>query len=94
MWAIPNLAKEKTDGADLLNVKAFVTPKMEAAAVPIELKVGDASIHDSFILHGSVPSHSSRRRAGCTMRYANAGTTRVDVDRHFAPVYLVRGEDW
>jgi ectoine hydroxylase-related dioxygenase (phytanoyl-CoA dioxygenase family) len=78
-------------GEDVFDLKVNVSPELEKRAVPIELSAGDISIHDSYILHGSDANHSDRRRAGYTMRYANALTTRVDVDHHFAPVYLVSG---
>lgn len=81
----------QTGGGDLLNMKIDVTPEMERAAVPVELAAGDAELHDSFIIHGSKPNHSARRRAGYTMRYANAETVAVDVGKHGKPVYYVSG---
>lgn len=86
------LEMQQTGGGDLLNVKVAVTPEMEAAAVPICLNAGDASLHDSFIIHGSGANHSERRRAGYTMRYANALTVDVDLPNHHKPVYYVRGD--
>lgn len=80
-----------TDGRDLLGVTVAVTPEMEAAAVALELRAGDASVHDSFVIHGSEPNLSSRRRAGLTLRYANAGTVAIDLERHGKPVYYVAG---
>lgn len=76
----------------LLSRKVEVSPAMEAAAVPIALKAGDLSIHDSFIIHGSPANRGNRRRAGYTMRYANARTTVMDTTNHWVPVYLVRGD--
>lgn len=87
----PELEKLPTDGSDLLKVSVSVTPAMEAAAVPIELKRGAYSLHDSFVIHGSEANHSSRRRAGYTMRYADAATVQVDTAIHNKPVYYVRG---
>ena len=49
------------------------------------------SIHDSYVIHGSDANTSDRRRAAYTMRYANSNTVTVDVDQHWVPVYLVRG---
>jgi ectoine hydroxylase-related dioxygenase (phytanoyl-CoA dioxygenase family) len=86
------LEMQQTDGGDLLSVKVDVTPEMESAAVPVRLAAGDASLHDSFIIHGSGANHSDRRRAGYTMRYANACTVEVDLPNHHKPVYYVRGE--
>ena len=65
---------------------------MVEAAVPLEMKAGSLSIHDSYVLHGSEPNTSDRRRAAYTMRYANARTVTVDTRKHWVPVYLVRGE--
>ncbi len=88
----PELERVFTDGKDLLGVETHVTPEMGARAVLIELKAGDLSIHDSYILHGSETNTSARRRAGYTMRYANTKTVQIDVEKHWVPVYLCRGE--
>jgi ectoine hydroxylase-related dioxygenase (phytanoyl-CoA dioxygenase family) len=88
----PELERAFTDGKDLLGVETYVRPEMEARAVPLELKAGSLSIHDSFILHGSETNTSSRRRAGYTMRYANTKTVKIDVDKHWVPVYLCGGD--
>ena len=80
-----------TDGKDLLGIRVDVTPEMEASAVPLELAAGDVSFHDSFIIHGSDANHSSRRRAGLTLRYADALKVDVDVEKHRKPVYYVSG---
>ncbi|MCA9417918.1 MAG: phytanoyl-CoA dioxygenase family protein, partial [Candidatus Omnitrophica bacterium] len=87
----PDLEMRKTDGRDLLGVEVQVTAELEERAAPVELKAGDLSIHDSFILHGSDANTSDRRRAGYTMRYANANTVHVDLAEHWVPVYQVRG---
>jgi phytanoyl-CoA hydroxylase len=87
----PEMEKVRTDGGDLLGLSVEVTPEMEAAAVPLEMKAGSLSIHDSYVLHGSEANTSNRRRAAYTMRYANANTVVVDTEKHWVPVYLVRG---
>lgn len=99
MKVIPNshaghkdLEKIKTDGRDLLGLEVAVTDAMEADAIPLEMRAGSLSIHDSYIIHGSDANHSERRRAAYTMRYANANTVTVDRNSHWVPVYLVRGE--
>ena len=81
-----------TDGDDLLKVTIEMSPEMIAQAIPVELKAGEFSLHDSFIIHGSEPNRSPRRRAGYTMRYADAKSVRVDVPNHGKPVYYVRGD--
>ena len=81
----------------MLSRTVAVTPEMEAAAVPMILKAGQFSIHDSFLIHGSAPNRSDRRRAGYTIRYGNAMTTAIDGPAHTygdlpeLPVYYVRG---
>ena len=78
-------------GGDLRGVRGEVTGEMEAAAGAIELEAGDLSIHDSYIIHGSDRNESDRRRAGLTLRYANAATVKVDLEKHGKPVYYVGG---
>lgn len=85
----PAFAKLPTGGGDLLNIRVEVTPETEAAAVAIEMRAGSASVHDSFIIHGSGPNGSDRRRAGFTMRHGNAATVQVDVSTHNKPVYYL-----
>ena len=43
-------------------------------AVDLELKAGQASLHDGITVHGSNPNRSTRRRCGMTVRF-----TRPDV---------------
>ena len=58
----------------------------------MEMKAGSLSIHDSYILHGSLANESGRRRAGYTIRYCSTDTAWVDMDQHPIPVFLVRGK--
>jgi len=88
----PEMDKVSTGENDLLGLTVEVTPDMVAAAIPLEMRAGSLSIHDSYVLHGSEPNTSNRRRAAYTMRYANARTVTVDTEEHWVPVYLVRGE--
>ncbi len=88
----PELEKIPTDGSDLLRVRVEVSTSQEASAVPIELARGEFSLHDSFAIHGSDANRSDRRRAGYTMRYADAATVRVDLAQHWTPVYYLRGD--
>lgn len=88
----------KPEDRVMLRKEVDVTSEMEAAAVPIVLQAGEISIHDSFVIHGSGPNFSDRRRAGYTIRYGNALTTEIDQAIHThsdhprVPVYYVRGE--
>lgn len=88
----PEMEKVSTGRNDLLGLTVEVTDEMVSAAVPLEMKAGSLSIHDSYVLHGSDPNTSNRRRAAYTMRYANAKTVTVNTKDHWVPVYLVRGE--
>lgn len=86
------MATIRADRDSVLKIKVEMSDEMKRAAKPVELKAGDASIHDSFILHGSSANTSARRRAGYTMRYANARTVKVDFERHPVPTFVVRGD--
>lgn len=66
-----------------------ITEVDDRNAVYLELRRGQASLHDSRIIHGADPNTSSRRRAGYTMRYFDT-SARVLED---IPVWLVRGRD-
>ncbi len=88
----PEMKKVKTGKDDLLGLTVEVTEEMLASAMPLEMKAGDLSIHDSFVLHGSEANTSGRRRAAYTMRYANANTVTIDTQEHWVPVYLVGGK--
>lgn len=68
-------------------------------AADVELKAGHYSVHDCFILHGSGPNRSPRRRCGITIKYV---PTHVRLDRGFRSptgfdwngirLYLARGK--
>jgi ectoine hydroxylase-related dioxygenase (phytanoyl-CoA dioxygenase family) len=88
----PEMEMIRYKGNDVFDFKVAVSPELERIAVPVELAAGDISIHDSYILHGSDANLSDRRRGGFTMRYANALTTKVDVDKHWVPVYHISGK--
>jgi hypothetical protein len=75
----------------------------ETTAVDIKLEAGQVSIHDVYLIHGSAPNQSDKRRAGMTYRYMPAS---CHFDRALAarqatddkipniskrPIYLVHG---
>ena len=76
----------------------------ESTAVDVELEAGQMSLHDVYLIHGSNPNRSPRRRAGLAIRYMPA-TSLFDRDRSAdasagymvdfstRPIWLVRGED-
>ena len=40
--------------------------------VALEMRAGQISLHNDWILHGSGPNRSNRRRCGLAMRYLSA----------------------
>lgn len=54
----------------------------------VELRAGEYSVHDPFILHGSSPNTSARRRCGITIKYI---ANDVSIDRTFVSP---SGFDW
>ncbi|MCB1744078.1 MAG: phytanoyl-CoA dioxygenase family protein [Gammaproteobacteria bacterium] len=77
----------------------------EAEAVDLVLERGQISLHDVYLMHGSAPNTSPKRRRGLTMRFMPT-TSVYDLDiaeAMFArggksnlalnPVLLMRGED-
>ena len=46
--------------------------------VPLEMKAGQISLHSDWILHGSEPNGSDRRRCGLAMRYLSADVRAYD----------------
>ncbi len=77
----------------------------ESQAVDIELQRGQVSLHDVYLMHGSQPNYSGKRRRGMTMRlmpttslydrevanemYKQRG--KINMAEH--PVLLLRGVD-
>ena len=66
----------------------------ESKAVDVELKAGECSFHEPFLIHGSKPNTSTKRRCGYTMRFMPPETKLIRSGR-FAdhPLYLLRGTD-
>jgi len=76
-----------------------------AAAAVDDLKAGALSLHDVFLIHGSEPNRSNKRRAAFVIRYmpatshfdrseAKVGSQHVPTRLAEREIYLVRGEDW
>jgi chlorinating enzyme len=77
----------------------------ESDAVDVELEAGQMSLHDVYMIHGSNPNRSTRRRAGLAIRYmpgtslfdrnSSAAGTNAGYAVYFAtrPIWLLRGED-
>jgi len=69
------------------------------------LPAGAMSLHDVYLIHGSEPNRSPRRRAGFVIRYmpatshydremARSGSNLVDTRLADRPLFLLCGEDW
>ncbi|MGB0504599.1 MAG: phytanoyl-CoA dioxygenase family protein [Pikeienuella sp.] len=54
----------------------------DSSAIDVELKAGEMSLHDVYLIHGSNANRSDRRRAGIVLRYMP--TTSL-FDRHKYP---------
>jgi phytanoyl-CoA hydroxylase len=54
----------------------------------VELKAGQFSVHNPFIIHGSYANHSPRRRCGITIKYV---PTYIKIDRDYVSP---SGFDW
>ena len=74
-------------------------PELDTSgAVDVEVPAGHYSVHDAFLLHGSNPNASTRRRCGITVKYV---PTHVHLDRSYrgptgfdwggVRLYLARG---
>ena len=73
-------------------------------AVDVELKAGQMSMHDVYMIHGSNPNVSRRRRSGIALRYMPASSywdrghvspdaSELVVKYASRPLWLVRGAD-
>jgi hypothetical protein len=77
----------------------------ERDAVDVELRAGQMSLHDVYMIHGANPNRSPRRRTGVALRYMPAtshfdrrlrpvdGQSGVAVNFAKRPLWLVRGVD-
>jgi phytanoyl-CoA hydroxylase len=87
-----DLGQRQVDTPDLIQARPYeLPPEVVAAADAVDLVMrrGDVSLHDSYLVHGSEPNRSDRRRAALTIRYVPAATRITHTaDRR---QYLVRG---
>lgn len=77
----------------------------ENEVVDVELEAGQMSMHDVYMIHGSNPNTSPRRRAGLAIRYmpgtslfardSSSDGTGAGYAVYFSsrPIWLLRGED-
>lgn len=66
----------------------------ESKAVDLELRMGEFSLHEPYIIHGSNVNRSPNRRAGYTMRFMPT-STKLNREGFYKDhrLYLIRGED-
>jgi hypothetical protein len=94
------------DRSDLtLNQRLAAGAFDEADAVDVELRAGQMSLHDVYMIHGANANRSPRRRTGVALRYMPAtslfdrslrpvdGQSGVPVNFAQRPLWLVRGID-
>ena len=94
------------DRSDLtLNQRLAAGSFDESAAVDLELRPGEMSLHDVYMIHGAAPNRSTRRRTGVALRYMPAtslfdrslrpvdGQSGVPVNFSQRPLWLLRGVD-
>ena len=96
---------EHARGDLVLNRRVAPSEFDPASARDDILRAGEVSIHDVYLIHGSNPNRSGRRRAGYVMRYFPGSTVydrEMDVGQSsdigvsdFAkrPIWLARGSD-
>ena len=95
--------RTRTDDDVVLN-QAVDDPRASARPPAcVELERGQLSMHDIFLVHGSAPNTSGRRRAGLALRYMpTTSWFRRDLEMQFSgypsnfadrPIWLARGRD-
>lgn len=92
-------------GSEVLTQELDASEYDERDAVDIELKSGQFSLHDVYLLHGSEPNRSARSRRGMTMRFmpttsvfdralARQKAQSMNITDHAdRSVFLMRGQD-
>lgn len=96
--------KEERDDV-VLNRKVDAAAFDLGRAVDVVLEPGQMSMHDVYMIHGSKPNRSPRRRAGVAIRYmpgtsvfdreliATGAASGYTVDFRNRPLWLLRGSD-
>lgn len=76
-----------------------------STAADVELRPGQMSLHDVYLVHGAAPNRSDRRRTGVALRYMPGtsefsrnlkpvdGESGVPVQFASRPLWLLRGKD-
>jgi len=101
-----NRIHNRNDGPGLaLNQELDTSEYNENEALPIILEVGQVSLHDVYLIHGSDPNRSPKPRRGMTMRFMPTSSvfdrklaveiaqTKGVLNHEDRPIYLMRGFD-
>ena len=93
----------RTDDNLVLNQAVDDPRAFERPPALVELERGQLSMHDIYLIHGSAPNTSGRRRAGVAIRYMpTTSWFRRDLEMQFSgypsnfadrPIWLARGRD-
>lgn len=81
--------ERNTERPNVLSSQVDIATVDENIAVDIEVKSGGVSVHDPFLIHGSNPNFSKRRRCGLTIRYI---PTSTKITRNDWKTFLFRGD--
>lgn len=85
----PRLAHREHAQQAVLHTEIDPSEVDESRAVDVEIPAGGISLHHPWLVHGSNPNHSPRRRCGLTIRYIPT-TTRIT--REDWTTFLFRGK--
>ena len=95
--------RTRTDENIVLNQAVDDPSAFERPAACVELGRGQLSMHDIYLIHGSAPNTSGRRRAGLAIRYMpTTSWFRRDLEMQYGgypsnfadrPIWLARGRD-
>ena len=88
----------------VLGEEIFIDSKDLNDAKDNVLQPGEVSLHDAFLIHGSNPNKSNKRRAGFVIRYMPSSSvfmrsssrktqSGVSFDMNTRPIWLVRGKN-
>jgi len=88
---------ESDSTGNLLSVNQEIPDELvdKSRAAPIDLKAGQASIHNGQLYHASFPNTSQRRRCGLTVRFIPPAARQVESNstgQQWLPI-LLRGTD-
>ncbi|MFN3653255.1 MAG: phytanoyl-CoA dioxygenase family protein [Armatimonadota bacterium] len=85
----PRLEHRQHDKQAVLHTEISADQIDESRAVDVEIPRGGISLHHPWLVHGSNPNHSPRRRCGLTIRYIPTSTEITNPEWR---TFLFRGE--